>query len=167
MSLIYDLCQHLRGTDGSIALRESVWVYPFVEIAHVLSIVLFFGMIFILDARIIGKAIRQTPVTEVQSRLFMLTIVAFSIAANTGLLLVYSDPVAMYENIFFRIKLLLLALAGINMLVFHFTIFRTVADWDTSLITPRSAVIGATLSLFFWSAIVFSGRFIAFAWILD
>jgi hypothetical protein len=84
------------------------------------------------------------------------------LAAITGSLLFVSAATKYYGNTPFRFKLVLLALAGINMIVFHLIGYRSVARWDHALQTPRAAKIAAVLSLLLWSGVVISGRMIGF-----
>ena len=66
------------------------------------------------------------------------------------------------DNIPFRIKLILIALAGINMAIFHVTAYRTAHRWNHQLPTPVAARLAGTLSLTFWIGVVFFGRWIGF-----
>jgi hypothetical protein len=83
---------------------------------------------------------------------------------TTGLLLFYSSPVRYYHNIFFRFKVLLLIVAGLNAFVFHRGIHRRVAEWDNDTKLPRAARVAGAVSLIAWALIVVSGRLIAYNW---
>ena len=116
------------NTPWSIALLESLWVYPIVETTHVLTLCLFLGLIATLDLRLVGLTLRRVPVSEVAGRLLPWALGGFALMAVSGLLLFYSHPVRAYENIFFRIKIVMLVLAGLNAFVFHTTVYRRVTD---------------------------------------
>src|SRR5262249_31247028 len=88
----------------------------------------------------------------------------FIIMAISGVLLFYSNPVKFYENIFFRIKFIMLALAGLNAFVFHGTVYRTIAKWDLERVTPLRARLAGGASLLLWGGIVVAGRMIAYNW---
>ncbi len=68
----------------------------------------------------------------------------------------------MYHSPAFRIKLVLLALAGLNALIFHRTVYRDAAHWEPS-VAPVRARLAGLLSLVFWIAIIAAGRAIAYA----
>ena len=87
---------------------------------------------------------------------------AFIVAVMSGALMFSSAAVKYYGNIPFRIKLVLLAMAGINMVVFHLTAFRMVHAWNHAVPTPIAARVAASLSLLFWAGVVFAGRWIGF-----
>src|SRR5262249_1511585 len=129
MSLL-PFCQWLADTPGSIALHESLYMYPLVESAHVLTLCLFVGMAATFDLRLLGVAFRNVPVTAIKRRLGPWMLLGFVVMVVTGALLFYAIPVRSYQNIFFRTKVLLLLLAGLNAFVFHSNVDRRVAEWD-------------------------------------
>jgi hypothetical protein len=73
-----------------------------------------------------------------------------------------SDAVHSAHNFFFRGKLVLLLLAGINVAVFHFIGIGDIARWDAAGQTPVAAKAAATISLLVWIAVVAFGRGIGF-----
>src|SRR6185437_5292838 len=105
-------CEWLATTRGSIALHESLYMYPLVESVHVLTLCLFVGMSVMLDLRLLGVALRRVPVAEVTDRLVPWMVLGFVVMFVTGVLLFYAIPIRSYQNVFFRIKLIALVLAG-------------------------------------------------------
>ena len=83
------------------------------------SLVLFFGLVIVFDLRLLGWAFQKVPVSEFSRRLLPWTILGFVLMVISGLMLVYAIPVRSYQNLFFRFKMILLLLAGINVLIFH------------------------------------------------
>jgi hypothetical protein len=163
MSLLW-LCQWLAETRWSIALHESLWVYPLVESTHVWSLALFVGFSVLLDLRLLGLALRSVPASEVAGRLLPWMLAGFAVMAATGLLLFYAIPVRTYQSVFFRLKVLLLALAGLNAWAFHAGVWRRVARWDLDPVPPASARRAGAASLALWIGIIFAGRMIAYNW---
>jgi hypothetical protein len=160
----YRIAEWLDQTPWSVALRESTSVYPIIESVHVLTLCLFLGMAILLDLRLLGITLKQVPVSEVAGRLLPWTVAGFVVMAITGLLLFSGIPLRTYTNIFFRVKVALLILAGINVWVFHSGIWVKVAQWDSDPIPPRAARIGGGFSLALWAGIVVAGRMIAYNW---
>lgn len=154
----------LDGTAGSVAIRESTLLYPIVETTHVLTLCLFLGMIALLDFRLLGVGLRGVPVSEVARQLLPWALAGVALMAASGMLLFYSGPVRAAGNIFFRIKMAMIALAGINALLFHFTIYRRVADWDCDPRPPLRARLAGFCSLLLWSGVVICGRMQAYNW---
>jgi hypothetical protein len=157
-------CEWLANTPGSIALHESIYVYPVIESIHVLTLCLFLGLAAMLDLRLLGITMRETPVSEVADRLLPWTIAGFVVMVISGAFLFYGIPVRTYQNIFFRIKVVLLVLSGVNAFVFHSTVYRKVAEWNLDTVPPIRARLAGGLSLLFWASIVVAGRMIAYNW---
>jgi hypothetical protein len=92
------------------------------------------------------------------------TVAGFAVMVISGSLLFYAIPVRTFQNIFFRVKVAMLLLAGLNVWVFHSNIYRTVAAWDLDPVPPKRARVAGGLSLAFWACIVVAGRMIAYDW---
>ena len=157
-------CQWLGSTPWSVALHESILVYPIVESVHVLTLCLFLGLVVMLDLRLLGVTMLKTPVSEAIRRLAPWTIAGFVVMVITGSLLFYAIPVKTYLNVFFRWKVLFLLLAGANAAVFHLTISDSMSEWDLHPVPPLRARLAGGLSLVLWVGIVVAGRMIAYNW---
>ena len=154
----------LQSTPWSVALLESLYVWPLVESTHVLSLGLFVGTAVMMDLRLLGVTMKRVPVSHITRRMLPWTRAGLVVMMATGLLLLYSNPVRYYHNIFFRIKVILLVLAGLNAWLFHVRIHRSVEEWDLDPEPPRAARVAATVSLIAWAFIVVTGRLIAYNW---
>lgn len=161
---ILSFLKWLEGTPGSVFIRESIMFYPLVETMHVLTLCLFLGLIALFDLRLLGVGLRGVPVSEGAGRLLPWALGGFVLMGISGLLLFYSGPVKAAGNIFFRIKMVLIALAGLNALLFHRTLLRRVADWDNDPTPPARARLAGLLSLVLWSGVVICGRLQAYNW---
>jgi hypothetical protein len=163
MSLL-PFCQWLAETRGSIALHESLLMYPLVESIHVWALALFIGFATLLDLRLLGLVMPRMRVSMVARRLLPWTVAGFVVMIATGGLLFYAIPVRTYQSVWFRLKIILLVLAGVNVWVFHGGIWRSVAAWDLDPILPRRARLAGAASLLLWASIIFAGRMIAYNW---
>jgi hypothetical protein len=163
MSLL-GFCQWLAETRPSIALHESLYMYPLVESVHVLTLCLFVGMSVLLDLRLLGLTLRRVPASDVIARLVPWMTAGFIVMLTTGLLLFYAIPVRSYQNIFFRLKMIMLVLAGVNAWVFHAHVHKRVFTWDMDAKPPSAARMAGACSLILWAVIVVSGRMIAYNW---
>jgi uncharacterized membrane protein len=158
------LCEWLAGTAGSIALHESLYMYPWIESTHVLTLMLFVGTLVIVDLRLLGVAYNDIAVSELTSRLLPWTVAGFVVMTITGALLFYAIPVRTYQSIWFRAKVVLLIAAGINAWLFHRRVARDRARWDAAPKPPVAARLSAGISLACWSAVIVTGRMIAYNW---
>lgn len=154
----------LASTRWSIALHESLYMYPLVESTHVLSIMLFAGLTWAMDLRLLGVTFTTVPVSDIRNRVLPWIKVGFVVMVTTGVLLFYAIPVRNYQNIFFRVKAVMLLLAGLNAWWFHTRTERRLAEWDRSPVPPRAAKLAGATSLILWACIIVAGRMIAYNW---
>ena len=162
--MIRDFLEWIGGTPWSIALLESLYLWPWIESAHVLTLALFVGAAVMMDLRLVGVGFRGVPASSFTERLLPITRFAFAIMVITGLLLFYSAPLRYYHNFFFRVKMLLMVVAGLNVFVFHTRIHRSISEWDDATKPPRAARVAGMVSLASWALIVVAGRLIAYNW---
>jgi hypothetical protein len=162
--VIRSLFEWVDAMPSSIAIRESVYGYPYLLTAHAVSMALFAGLVIMMDLRLLGWAYKRTPLSQVQRQLFpwqMFTMVASGI---TGAVLLYGQPLRYYGNVFFWVKMVLMAFAGLNALYFHYTTYKSVATWDTSDRPPFGAKLAGALSIALWFGVVIFGRITAYNW---
>jgi hypothetical protein len=155
--------QWLEQTRISVYIRESTLGEPIIETVHVLTLTLFLGFAILLDLRLLGLCMRRRRMSEVLAQFNPYLAVGFTIMVITGILLFTGDPVAFFPNVFLRVKMLMLVLAGVNVWIFNTTIGRHIAEWDEAPETPRAAKIAGLVSLVLWAAIVAAGRAIAYS----
>jgi hypothetical protein len=149
---------------SSIALRESIYVSPWLLVIHVLGMCLVAGLVMMMDLRLLGVGNTRTAITQIQRRLFPWQMAGMAVSAITGLALVYAQPMRFYGNIFFWEKMVMMALAGANAMAFHYGTYRSVDEWDTSRNVPFGARLSGAVSLVLWSSVILSGRLIAYNW---
>jgi hypothetical protein len=126
---------------------------------------LFAGLIVMMDLRLVGWGNLKTPISQLQSRLFPWQMLMMVLTSIAGLLLLYSKPLTYYGKIFFWIKMGLMALAGLNAVVFHLTAYRDVAKWDTDPILPRPARLAGFFGLALWVGVIVFGRLTPYNWL--
>jgi hypothetical protein len=162
VSPLFRICEWLFNSYVGTAIRESPLLFPVIETVHVLSISLLAGTAAIVDLRLLGMALRDEKVSDVVGQIEPLAWWGFAVMFVSGFLLFWSEAEKSYGNTAFRVKLLLLLLAGLNPLIFHATIYRSVTVWNDAPVAPRQARVTAILSLTLWGAIIVAGRAIAY-----
>ncbi len=162
--LVEQFLEWLGATPWSVALLESLWVWPLLESSHVLTLGLFVGTAVMMDLKLIGVSFRTVPFSEFRTRMLPYTRLGFALMVITGLLIFYSSPARYYYNIFFRIKMIVLVLSGLNIWLFHSRILLSEGAWDRDARPPRAARIAGGISLVTWSMVVVAGRMIAYNW---
>ena len=156
-----ELLKWVENLSFAVAVRESTWLFPTIETVHVFALVLVVGCIITVDLRLLYVSNRDRAFTQLATAMLPWTWAFFAVAASPGLMMFSSKAATYYANVPFRIKMLCLLLAGINMLMFHRIGMRDVSSWDTSLPPLRARVAGGA-SLLLWTVIVATGRWIGF-----
>jgi hypothetical protein len=162
MPLLQHLCQILNDSGLGTSIRESDYAYSIIESVHVITITLVVGTIAILDLRMLGLILRPVPITRIAHAVFPLTWSGFAVMFVSGSLLFWAEAAKMYTNPAFRTKLILLALVGLNPLIFHSTVYRRVQEWEALHVSPWRARAAAMASLTLWGGIIIAGRAIAY-----
>jgi hypothetical protein len=125
---------------------------------------LFVGTAAMLDLRLLGATMQGVAVSEVARRLRPWTVAGFFLMVVSGALLFYANPAPRYQNIFFRAKMAMLLLAGVNAWIFQRSACRNVAQWDRDPVPPRRARLAGGVAIVLWAAMIVSGRMIAYDW---
>jgi Family of unknown function (DUF6644) len=165
MMNLEELLRHIEGSGLAAAVRGDTgweWLFPEIETAHVLALALVFGSILMVDLRLLGIASRDNPVSKLSAECLPYTWIAFICAVITGTMLFASRAHTYFHNLQFQLKFVFMALAGLNMLAFHFGAYRRVLEWDTSQPPPPAARLAGALSVALWTAVIFCGRWIGF-----
>jgi hypothetical protein len=136
-------------------------LYPVAQIVHILSFSLLVGAIAIFDLRLLGYT-RRLPIYELARSTLPLARIGFFVALFSGILLFSAHPTVLIINRAFQVKLLAIALAGTNAMMFHYKSFRQIKDWDKTQQISLFAKIIAIFSLFLWTLVIIFGRLIAY-----
>jgi hypothetical protein len=155
-------CQWLQSTQVATSISESAYLYPAIEGTHVLALALSVGTVMWFDLRLAGLAWKKSPVSQVFLQLRPIMLVGFGLMFATGALLFSARATEAFGSYYFRTKMALLLLGGLNILLFHSTIDRRRAEWDVSQPPPLQARIAGMVSLVLWFAIIAAGRIMAY-----
>lgn len=160
--MLASVLQRLENTSFATAIREGSVLFPWIECVHVLALTLVIGSIAVVDLRLIGLTSRDRGVADITAAVLPVTWTAFVCAVITGVLMFSSNATTYGSNLYFQAKMALIALAGLNMGVYHLAINRGVEHWRTAEATPTRARVVGAVSLCLWLAIVAAGRWIGF-----
>lgn len=160
--MLAQFLQWLESTSPAIAISESSWLFPGIESIHVLAITLVVGSITMVDLRLLGINLLEHSAGEVIADVLPWTWISFVVAACSGALLFSSNATHYWGTVPFRAKMLVLALAGLNMVLFHATTFRSIDVWGRGKLTPLAAKVSGGVSLGLWIGVVSLGRWIGF-----
>jgi hypothetical protein len=141
-------------------LMTTAWAWPIMESLHFTGLCLLIGAVGTFDLRLLGFA-RSVPIAVVH-RLIPWGIAGFALNVTTGSLFVMTEPDQYIYNPSFHLKLLFMAIAGVNASLFYVTSFRHAFGPGARLDAPRHAKIIAAVSLTAWLLVIICGRLITF-----
>jgi hypothetical protein len=165
MNLLPDLLGLLAAIEQSIIgqrVRMAPYLYPVLESIHVLGIALLVGPAITVDLRLLGLGRKQISVTSVMRLLLPVSHIGFVLAAFTGLAMFCAIALSIVASPAAPWKLGLIVVAGINIIVFHAGIYRSVHLWDMDLMPPMRARIAGAISGCSWAGVIVAGRFLAY-----
>lgn len=149
----------LESTGLARAMREWLWLYPAVEIAHIAGLVVLVGGIVVLDLRLLGVS-PALPLHPLAHHVLPWSLGALLLVVPSGLLMFAAHATEFASNPVFGLKMLLLVAAGANALVFHRGAYRRREQWARR---PSAAARAAgALSLAIWAGVIACGRLLAY-----
>jgi hypothetical protein len=150
----------IKQTSIGAFVRDTPWAFPTLQSLHFIGMSLLIGVVGVIDLRVLGLA-RGLPIHPLH-RFLPLAFFGFGLNVLTGLFFFCHDPYVYAFNPSFRIKMLLILLAGLNALWFRLGVFLDVDKWGPGIEASRLAKVISALSLLLWVGVITAGRFIAF-----
>src|SRR5271156_844370 len=151
---IMSFCEWCNASWFGHGIRNSTWLFPFVEIFHLLALGVLGGTILMLNLRLLGFQFRGGPTSELARELRPWMLGSLAVMLVSGFLLFSTEAVKMYGNWAFQFKMLFLLLA----LIYTFTIHRKVTLADDARFGRVVRIVVAIVSLLLWSGVGLGGR---------
>ncbi|MGO4474849.1 DUF6644 family protein [Massilia sp. 2TAF26] len=149
----------LAATPPAAAMRASAWLYPGIEILHIIGFTVLVGALAMFDLRVLGLG-RELPLRALARYLLPWSAGGMLVVLPSGLLLFAAEAPDLAANRVFLLKLVLIAVAGLNALAFHLGPWRVGDGWPGG--APLRARLHAALSLLLWLAVIACGRLLAY-----
>ena len=140
------------------AIRDSQWLFPVIEAVHLLGLAMMGGFVLLVDMRLMGLSMPRKPVAALAREIQPWLIGALSVMLITGLLLYTSEPLKLYYNPAFWMKMSFLTSA----IVYTFTVRRAVLAADETRVGPVWGKLVALVSIALWAGVGVGGRAIGF-----
>jgi hypothetical protein len=156
--LLLAFCQWALHSRFGHGVSDSVWLFPAIEICHLLGLAVLGGTVLILNLRLMNLRFPNEPVAELAQDVQPLMIGSIFVMLISGFFLFSSEAVKMYGNVAFRYKMIFLLLA----IIYTFTIYRRVVMSPEGRISPFWRVSVALLSLALWAGVGLAGRAIGY-----
>jgi hypothetical protein len=159
------LARLLSDTGLATFVNAHAWVWPVCEIFHFMGMALLIGTVGVVDARILGIG-KGLPIAVLE-KFIPLGVIGFIVNALTGFVFIAGEPVGgptfYLDNLAFQLKMVLVLIAGLNLLAFYaLGIERTVNALTADGSAPMNAKIVAVVSLVAWFGVIVFGRFIMY-----
>jgi hypothetical protein len=151
----------LERTAPAVAMRNAIWLYPIVEIVHIVGIVLLAGSAFMFDLRLLGLS-GHLRVSDMARHLLPRARLGLAIVVPSGLLMFVAHATDWGTSPVFRIKLALITIAILNTFVFHGRTVKSIDQWDQHQPVPTGGKVAAVVSLMLWTATIAAGRLLAY-----
>lgn len=145
----------------AVAMRQELWLYPVVEIVHIIGFVTLVGSVIVLDLRLLGMT-RVLPVRTLARHVLPWSFGALLLIVPSGLLMFIAHAGDLVGNTAFVLKMSLLFCAATNAALFHAGVFRNAAAWDVGVAVPGAAKLHAAASLLIWTGVLACGRLLAY-----
>jgi len=154
------LVQAIEGGAINTLVLSTYWLWPLLEIIHFIGLSLLLGSMLLVDLRLAGF-LRQIDIMSTH-RLLPWAAIGFGMNLASGFLFFMGDPGRYSINIGFRIKMVLVLIAGLNVLIFALKINPVIASWDPHGDTSGFAKTVAWVSLATWTGVLLLGRLIPY-----
>lgn len=173
--LLFAFTEWLRGTsltelslainDLSISLwiQSHFWAIPTIQSLHIMSIGALFGASIMINLRVLGVTGTSRTMAQTMRRYIPWIWWAFALLVFSGTLLIIGEPVRELINPIFWIKMALIVVALIATLGFNGALKARAANWETTTGATAGLRLAAVLLLILWCAVMFGGRWIAYA----
>jgi hypothetical protein len=159
---ILDICEWLETTAIAAVIQESLYGFPILVGIHILGISLSAGTLLWADLRLLGVSLRGYRLTDVYRGLAPWFLTGFGVMIISGAVLFTAFATAAYGNVYFRIKMVAIVLAGVNALIFHRAADREGTRSVPATATPTIARISGLTSIALWAAVIVAGRMMSY-----
>jgi hypothetical protein len=152
----------IQNTSWATSFRQADLLFPIIEGSHILALSFSVGLILIFDLRLLGIAFRIEPVSRIMRQVMPWALPGFGVMFVTGLMLFFAQAESVYTNTYFRVKVLMLALLGLNAVFYQYKYYPHMAKWDNAEAAPAGPKIVAIVSLVLWMLVIVCGRLTAY-----
>jgi Family of unknown function (DUF6644) len=157
-----ELLEHLENSPlGSIA-RESLYGFQILVAIHLLGLIFSVGMLLWVDLRMVGCCLAGYRLTAVYRALARWFSIGFLVMLLSGAALFAGFASSAYENGYFRVKMVAIALAGINAIAFHLVARQMSPEADAASRPPTFVRAAGFASLALWATVIACGRMISY-----
>lgn len=155
-----ELLLAISRSSGIYAFMHSAWGWPVTESVHFAGLCLLVGSVGLFDLRMLGlgRGISMSALHQ----LIPAGVTGFVVSVLSGTMFLMTAPDQYIYNPAFQLKMLFMALAGVNMLFFYGSAANQVYRCSAESRAPRRAMLMAGVSLSCWCLVIIAGRLITY-----
>ena len=148
----------LEATRIAVWVQESQFGFAIAVGVHILSLMLSVGMLVWFDLRLLGVSMLRIPISHLYRRLMPWILTGFVLMFVSGGVLLAAYAGAAFGNVYFRLKVAAILLAGVNAFFYHRFTERQIARWDEARTPSRPARAAGLISIVLWAGVILAGR---------
>ena len=158
MNSLFPFFKWANGTWLSKVINDSNWLFPAIEGIHIVALALLFGVVIVLNLRLMGLTMRSRPLPQLAREFEPWTLCSLVVILITGFMLFVAEAVKSFYSTPFRLKMGLLLAA----VVFHYTVSSRLMHKEESRLSPVLSKTAAVVAILLWMSVGFAGRAIGF-----
>ncbi len=141
----------------------GIWTYGLLNLGHILGVSMLFGMVLLLDLRLLGLW-QRIPLAAIIGPTVPLAAIGFGLAVITGIMMLSFNTTDYHGNPFLYLKLPMVVLGMINVVVFQrFGAWQRARDGQPAAVGDQGILrLAGGLSLAIWLTVVICGRMIGY-----
>ena len=152
--------QWMENSFVAVSIRQSLFLYPALEIIHILGIVLLVGAACMFDLRLLGFS-KKIPIKDLADHLLTWSKRGLWLIVPSGLLLFITNAEVLGFNPVFWTKIIFIFFGALNAFAFHKAIEKSSRITNVGS-SPFSYKISAIISLVVWTTVISCGRLLAY-----
>lgn len=156
-----DFLSWLENSSWASLIRQSLWMYPALEIIHIIGIVLLVGGALLFDFRLLGSS-KNLPLSDISGHLLPWSRRGLILVIPSGLFLFITNAETLGVDPTFWLKMIMLIVGGLNALIFHKLVYKRQTDSKVSSGNSRYFKISALISIAVWITVITCGRLLAY-----
>ena len=146
----------MGGTRLSAFFLESIWPTPIVQNIHLVAIAVFAGSVLVVDLRMLGRGLRETPLADLARAVEPWLIGSFVVLVLTGIPQMASTALKQYYSPFFWWKMQAV-LIGV---IWTIAVRQRIAMRPEAELGPVWPKVVALVSIALWTSVTIGARLI-------
>ncbi len=155
------MIQAINGSGLAVLIRESLVIYPLLQVSHILGLSLFAGAVFVANLRLVGVG-GNLPLVDLVRYCVRVAGVGLAILAVAGVLMAIGFAEVFYVSPVMRLKLAVLLIAIANFVVLWRGSVSVSAPWRSAAPDRSKAGLWVAVGIAALLTLVTLGKLLAY-----